>query len=449
MGAIFVLTFVVGWQFRMQAAQVAEEVQYVYDVAINGESIAQVKDPNAVQKTIEQLKADAARKSASSEIQLKVNEEVSYSPIKASVAGPLTPIEEVENYLRERLTFSVKPTTIVIDDQPVVTVANEQVANEVIAQIEADYRASLEKENVRNVRNVAPLQKVQYRPSNIDDYVSKEKAIEILQKGTDKEVTYTVVTGDSLWTIANDHGMTVDDLRRANPQLKGDLLHEGDVLNMTLPRPYLSFRSEETVTKIETIPYSTQVEADNSMYTWQQVVRRQGKNGKREVVLNVLRVNGIVVEEEKISERVLEEPVPAIVVQGTRKEVATASLGGGALAWPAQGVISSRFGPRSGGFHSGLDIAAPWGTPVYAAESGEVVFAGWSGGYGNLIRISHGGGVVTFYAHLSKINVKVGQQVKRGELIGNIGSTGRSTGSHLHLEVRVNGVPKNPLTYLQ
>jgi murein DD-endopeptidase MepM/ murein hydrolase activator NlpD len=99
--------------------------------------------------------------------------------------------------------------------------------------------------------------------------------------------------------------------------------------------------------------------------------------------------------------------------------------------------------------HAGVDLAAPVGTPIYATADGLVVSAGRESGYGNVVRIQHEFGFETVYAHQSRITVKVGQEVSRGVQIGAMGSTGRSTGSHLHYEVRVNGQPVNPMTYLE
>ena len=118
------------------------------------------------------------------------------------------------------------------------------------------------------------------------------------------------------------------------------------------------------------------------------------------------------------------------------------------LSETAKTMISSRFGSRNGGYHSGLDIATASGTPIYATASGTVTYAGWQGGYGNLVIISHGNGVETYYAHCSKIYVSKGDTVETGDLISAVGSTGNSTGPHLHREVRINGVAQNPQNYL-
>ncbi len=98
-------------------------------------------------------------------------------------------------------------------------------------------------------------------------------------------------------------------------------------------------------------------------------------------------------------------------------------------------------------FHEGMDFASNIGTPVYATGNGIVKFAKWHSGYGNLIEIDHGFNYVTRYAHLSEISVATGQQVKRGDLIGKVGNTGKSTGPHLHYEVRLRGIPQNPVNY--
>jgi len=117
------------------------------------------------------------------------------------------------------------------------------------------------------------------------------------------------------------------------------------------------------------------------------------------------------------------------------------------LIWPIHGPVSSEFGPRWGGFHPGIDIAVPTGVPIAAAGSGVVVVAGPNGGYGNFVVIDHNNGYSTAYAHQSQIAVSQGQTVKQGEVVGYVGSTGFSTGPHLHFEIRVNGTTQNPRAF--
>ncbi len=117
--------------------------------------------------------------------------------------------------------------------------------------------------------------------------------------------------------------------------------------------------------------------------------------------------------------------------------------------WPISGVVTSEFGPRWGGFHPGIDIAGPDGGAIVAAMSGTVIYAQFNdGGYGNMTIIDHGGGYATAYAHQSRLGVSVGQKVSQGQVIGYEGSTGFSTGPHVHFEIRVDGTAQNPRNFL-
>ncbi|NEQ95350.1 MAG: peptidoglycan DD-metalloendopeptidase family protein [Cyanothece sp. SIO2G6] len=140
-----------------------------------------------------------------------------------------------------------------------------------------------------------------------------------------------------------------------------------------------------------------------------------------------------------------------------QQRIATAQgpvQGTGQMIFPVNAALTSGFGPRIHPilgyrrFHAGIDFGASTGTPIWAADSGRVIFAGWYGGYGRSVIINHGGGLTTLYAHTSQVYVTEGQMVQRGQAIAAVGSTGLSTGPHLHFEVRQNGNPVNPLGYL-
>lgn len=126
----------------------------------------------------------------------------------------------------------------------------------------------------------------------------------------------------------------------------------------------------------------------------------------------------------------------------------SAGVASRALLWPMRGgYVSSRFGMRWGRMHQGTDIAAPHGTPILAAADGKVIFSGWEGGYGQLVIVDHGNGVKTKYGHCSKLLVSVGERVQQGDIIGKVGSTGHSTGPHLHYEVLREGQASNPESF--
>jgi murein DD-endopeptidase MepM/ murein hydrolase activator NlpD len=122
--------------------------------------------------------------------------------------------------------------------------------------------------------------------------------------------------------------------------------------------------------------------------------------------------------------------------------------GSGAFIWPVNGTFTSPFGMRWGRLHAGVDLAAPEGTPIRAADSGRVVLLGWTGGYGNYTCIAHGGSLSTCYAHQSSYATSMGASVSQGQVIGYVGNTGNSFGAHLHFETRINGSPVDPMGYL-
>lgn len=168
--------------------------------------------------------------------------------------------------------------------------------------------------------------------------------------------------------------------------------------------------------------------------------------------------------QERIQAYAGEDEAGAAATTNSRGTTGRASRGGGTtddsrtstagMKWPSQGPLRSPFGPRWGRQHTGIDIGGKNGDPIYAVKSGRVISAGWDGsGYGNMVRIDHGGGVQSWYAHQSVVSVSVGQSVETGQRIGSVGYTGSvvpksPAGAHLHFEIRVNGSPRNPVQYL-
>lgn len=207
-------------------------------------------------------------------------------------------------------------------------------------------------------------------------------------------------------------------------------------------------------------------------------IKEEHKNDTIDLELSVIEnytenINEISTETVQVAQAQVEEKVSALIAEDQAKKQAeeqakkqaeeqakkaeeenskTPVVSGVLLAvTPVSGSITSRFGAVSSirsGAHTGTDIAAPSGTPIKAVASGTVTFAARSGSYGNLIKISHENGVETWYGHCSELYATEGQQVEAGEVIAAVGSTGNSTGPHLHLEIRVNGTAVNPQTYL-
>ena len=167
-------------------------------------------------------------------------------------------------------------------------------------------------------------------------------------------------------------------------------------------------------------------------------------------------INRLDQDSDNITELILEKVAAAQAADSkmAREEALRAARVSGKMMDPVQGPITSQFGNRFhpvlgySRFHSGTDFGVDTGTPIQAAETGIVIFAGWYGGYGNAVILDHGGGLTTLYGHASRLNVSEGETVKKGDAIAAVGTTGLSTGPHLHFEVRLNGEPVDPMNYL-
>ena len=291
-----------------------------------------------------------------------------------------------------------------------------------------------------------------------EEYVSTDEIMnlgylaEILYSTKTAEVTYEVKKGDTWSEIAEDHGLTSKELLALNPGYDINKLQIGEVLTLSASVPYLTMTVVQQERYVEDVMYDIQYTDSANMYKGDEKVTSAGQFGAADVVANVTYVNGEETERTILSSVTLKEPVTEERLRGTKERPTWYPTG--TFRWPVSGRVTSSFGGRRspGGIgstnHKGIDIAAPKGTPVYAADGGTVTYAGWMSGYGYLVRISHGNGYETYYGHNSRLLVSVGQKVYKGQQIAKVGSTGNSTGNHCHFEVRYNGVAKNPLNYL-
>lgn len=226
---------------------------------------------------------------------------------------------------------------------------------------------------------------------------------------------------------------------------------------------YLTVVVTKEKTQHQLIKYEEKYKPEPTMYVGETKIETEGSDGLKEVTKVIVSENGTTVEEKVLEEETIKEPVQQTILAGTKNydgygggnavaDEGTSRCEGAAyktLKDPVDKIqITSKFGPRWGRIHYGLDMGAPMGSNIYAADDGIVYYAGYCGGYGNLVKIDHGNGMQTYYAHSSKLLVSNGQKVKRGERIALIGSTGNSTGPHLHFEVIINGVRVDPLDFL-
>ncbi len=254
----------------------------------------------------------------------------------------------------------------------------------------------------------------------------------------DTDLDYGVLRGDSSTAIRAE-GFTA---------LSGTVYADGSILPNTSVDPVI--RTQETVHIEEEIPYTTIYEDTSSYFVGTEKLSTEGVPGVRLVTYTIEYVNGEEYSRIATGSEVVSLPTSEVILRGTAIKPSTTPTG--SFIWPASGSITSGYGGRqlfgSYDFHLGIDITGYVGKPIYAADGGTVIQASTHRSYGNLTIISHGNGIVSYYAHQSEQLVKVGDKVYQGQLIGKMGNTGVTTGPHLHFEIRKNGSTVNPLSYL-
>lgn len=290
------------------------------------------------------------------------------------------------------------------------------------------------------------------------EIISQQEVIDKLSSIVAEPVYYEVASGDNPWNIATHNGLTLDELLACPVVYEGDPIDDltsycpvGAVITLSAEVPYL----QTLVTKNETyevpIDYEIIRTEDDNLYKGEEKVDVKGVEGTARVNALVTYKSGVVISRNELDRVVLTEPVTKEVRVGTRPTttaVSTGSGGSGEYFWPVDGgYISAYMGDGRG--HKGIDIAAPYGTPIYAAASGTVTRAtNKYDGYGNSVMVANDDGNVTMYAHMSSIAISYGDYVVKGQLLGYVGATGYASGNHLHFEVRSNGYYLDPLDYV-
>jgi len=412
-------------------------------VLIDGKEVALVNDREAAEKVFQDISADF-----SSEQEVFVEAQVSFDDVRLNGRDVLSE-EELRKLLLSALDFKCKAVAITVDGKAVAWVKNDIEAEKVIKRLKHSFcREDCELLSVRFLNDLA------YEDCTVSagKVMEVNNVVSLLWTGSEKAVTHTIAEGESLWTIARNNDTHVEDILAANPGLTEDsVLKVGSAIKLNKTEPLVHADAVYKKTVVSALPFATEYVKDPKLKGGQMKVKQEGQNGEKEIVYRFRTRDGVKVGQEKLSATVLKEPVKKIVARGDSPvmTVASRSTGGGSggrLKWPTSaGRISQ--GYRGG--HRAIDIDGNTGDPVVAADGGTVSFAGWSGGYGKCIIINHGNGLKTRYAHCSSLSVSAGDHVSRGQVIGKVGSTGRSTGSHLHFEVISGGSCVNPMNYLR
>ncbi|AGA69327.1 metalloendopeptidase-like membrane protein [Desulfitobacterium dichloroeliminans LMG P-21439] len=417
---------------------------------LNGQDIGYVATSDEGEQLIEHILASRGESLGSV---AKTHDKIEFRDLRIS-KGTLQESYVTEGKLDNLIHTYFKGYQFSIEDNPIAVLSSEEEFNTILQSYQEIYTKPSANNQISSVefRESIASQPIEVQP---EEFSSPENVLELLTKGHETRKEYIAQANDSWWLIARKNNMLTKEVLDGNPGTDEDTtIKVGDKINLVKVTPYLTVISKGIYTGEETIPFDVISKTDYSLPSGSSLVRQEGSDGSKIVTFSYIQENGKNIEKEILEEKITQEPKTQIIAKGptyvSSSKVAL-SRGSGkvsGLSWPLQGGLNSYYGYRWGSFHTGLDIDGNTGDPFVAAISGTVSAAGWSGGYGNMILIDHGNGVATRYAHASELYVSKGQKVSNGETIGLVGSTGRSTGAHLHFEVITNGDTTNPLSYL-
>lgn len=412
----------------------------------NGQTLGVVKEKDDVLR-ITDLVQGALTEERDVDVVIDARRDIEFTRVSTIGDVPIDTSEEVLKNLTYMGDVNVEAFGIYVDGKKVGAVDSKDTAAAVLQDIRDMYT---HEDEGAEVEEAVFVEDVDIRKSNTDleDVLSEEEMVNVLSTSGEKESVHKVVAGETLADIAKLYSMKEEDILDDNSNVDPSRLKVGSALVIKQTAPLVTLRVTEKITYEETVEYQTVNQNDDSIYEGDTQTRQTGENGVNEVTARVVSVNGETIEETDLVTKVKKEPVDEIILVGTKERPPT--VGSGKYIWPLSGGyrVSSGFGARWGRTHYGLDLACDVGSNVMAADGGTVTYAGYSGSYGYVIMIDHQNGMETRYAHNSKLLVSEGDKVYQGQHIAESGNTGRSTGPHLHFEIRVGGDARNPLNYL-
>ena len=417
-------------------------------VNINGENIGYVKNYSVVENADKVIKNKLV---VSNE-----NQKWSITP-KITMVSTLGKSFDDERQLADKILKAsdeniVEATGLYVDNKFYGAVKNAAKLKENLKSVLAPYQSDDPNKTVTFLQDVSVLDGVFFTDSVVDD----QKLADMVVNEVEGEKYYTAVKGDSPSLIAAKNNITLKQLYALNvgrPGGEGQDLHIGDSILVGQAVPFLQVKTIERISYPVSVPFKTVYKQNNTMSLGQTKVTKKGVNGENLVTADRVYIDGILASETVIKTDVVSEPVNQEEDKGTlipNTNIISNVQGSGRLIWPTAGGVrvSRGFSGQFPGYHNGVDIAGPIGTTIFAADSGTVIKAAYTYvGYGVHIIIDHGNGMQTLYGHCSSLNVSFGQKVEKGQAIARMGSTGNSTGSHLHFEVKYGETRYNPYNY--
>lgn len=401
---------------------------YAIQVSLDGEKIGVIKDYTTLENADKIIKNKLV---STDEQSWNLNSEIKM----VSLSGKETVDERqlANNILSASDENIVEATGLYVDGEFVGAVKDATALRAALESLKQPYENGDPNRTVSFVQDVSVVEGIFFANTVVED----QKLADMVVSEVSGEKHYSVVEGDSPSLIASKNGITTRTLYNLNPGLEGGGLWVGDDLIVGASVPFLQVKYIETSTRQVEIDYQTKTEKNNSMNLGTTKVTQEGEKGINEETVESVYIDGVLQSETVVNTTVIKEPVTEIIQQGTLFNGTVVQGGTGKIIWPvpAGGRLSRGFYGQYPS-HNGLDIAAPIGTTLVAADTGVVIKTVYSNvGYGIYCIIDHGG-YQTLYGHCSALLVSVGQQVTQGQAIARMGSTGNSTGSHVHFEVK-------------
>ncbi len=411
-------------------------------VTVNGETAGYVANENAFSEVVSKVE-DSLGNSIGENYVMSSTPEYSFAVVDKKKLEETEIYDNVYEIVCEEIG---EHYGLYVDGQLVAATEREKTLTNILDELKKPYETGVENESVEFVADVK-VKKGIYAPS----YFYSEDEIRAKFSSSTNPRYYTIQEDDYLSDISKATGLSRSQLYALNPELDETRLIPGRKVNISQPEVYLGIKIVKTLTYTEEIDYDVKKFEDSSLYKTQTKTKKAGQKGEKEITAEITYVDGAQVSKKIIKETVTREPVTKEIYVGTKAlPVTTSPLAGtGTFIRPINGGYTScSYRGYSG--HTGVDLtmSGAHGKPVYASAAGTVIYAGWSGGYGKTVKIKHSDGYTTYYAHMSSIDVSVGTTVYQGQQVGRIGSTGNSSGPHLHFELRINGSPQNPMRYI-
>lgn len=434
----------IGFFFVMFVTFAVFNQNMVYSYSYNGRELGYVEKEDDVIKILD-LAGEALSEQTNADIKIIPYENITFSTVSAANKD----VDDIDTVLK-RLTYmtdlEVKAYGIYADGKLLTIVEDQDKALKTLSKIKnyfmpeedgVEYLSAEFKENIE-------FKEIDTVLANIN---TPDIAASKLIKEDQTVINHTIKVDETYESIAELYGISVDELLEQNSGVDKDTPQEDEVLFIVVEAHKLTLITIENRKSSEKLEYEVEEKDSSNLYEGEEYVSTKGVNGKAITEAEITRENGKETDEKILVQEILEEPVTEIVLIGTKET--PPSQGTGTYLMPVNGaIISATYGMRWGRMHYGIDLAAPTGTPIHAADGGTVTMAGYNGAYGYCIKIDHGDNNETLYGHCSTLAVSVGDKVFKDQIIGAVGNTGRSTGSHCHFEVHTNGSTVNPQLYL-